>query len=732
MNVDFLHNQIIRDTISDKFIESFNENLLPSLLSEYGSALKELQFYEDHLASGFRVNGEFFYPLTVVTDGAPFTRWIKWKVANYRNYENFNPYTYKGKKLLDFELLSTAPAKFEEKLVGKSIYAPEGSMPLILSVPTPDKTFLAGKYSQSFVDELSRVITARIEEELEISGLSESGVVLELAFLPGTFMEHVVENTTYRRILIKARGCNARDLWIKWTRLDGEGTYTFTDDVACDEIEFDLGEDVPGKIREKEYRYLSSESVNKFQAAMSRKNITEWRDVMRRVVRRGEVESFGEPVEEAKITEPEIEPVLEAVEPEIEVEVVEIAEAAVAPEAVEPVTEPCEECAAEEEESVEEVTEEATEEATEEEETVSMIDPELVAMLTEKLDKVEEAEEANEIDSDLADLLKSAIGIVAEVAEKGGEEAYVSENAPVEEAAPEVVEEPVEEATAEAVEAEAAEVEEAEAEQAAEEAPEVEAVEEAAEAEEESTEAADEVVDAAALEAKIRAELEAKIRAELEVEMKLKADEAALIRERFEAQMRQEQREKELMAEAALAAIEAQQKLAKQREEEARQREIEEARRKEEEAIRKEEEARAAEEARIKAEREAEEARLKAEEEERRKAEEEARIKAVEEAKAEAEKALMGDSVYVSKTVRLYFRNNIDNNITKRIHEIILATIKYFHKEDVYIRIKANVPDSNTVVLNFVKIPEEELPLLVNIIKVLGRSDLSITKATVD
>ena len=92
MNVDFLHNQIIRDTISDKFIESFNENLVPALLAEYGSALKEVQLYEDHLASGFRVNGEFFYPLTLVTDGAPFTRWIKWKVANYRNYESFNPY----------------------------------------------------------------------------------------------------------------------------------------------------------------------------------------------------------------------------------------------------------------------------------------------------------------------------------------------------------------------------------------------------------------------------------------------------------------------------------------------------------------------------------------------------------------------------------------------------------------------------------------------------------------
>ena len=60
MNVDFLHNQIIRNTVSDKFIESFNENLVPRLLSEYGSALTEIQFYEDHLTSGFRIGGEFY------------------------------------------------------------------------------------------------------------------------------------------------------------------------------------------------------------------------------------------------------------------------------------------------------------------------------------------------------------------------------------------------------------------------------------------------------------------------------------------------------------------------------------------------------------------------------------------------------------------------------------------------------------------------------------------------
>ncbi len=728
MNIDFLHNQIIRDTISNQFIESFNENLVPMLLSEYGSSLSEIQLYEDHLASGFRVNGEFFYPLTLVSSGAPLTRWIKWQVQNYRNYDNFNPFTYKGKKLLDFELVDAVPEKFEEKIIGKPIYSPDGAMPVILTTPSPDKTFLAGKYQQGFVDELSRVITAKIEATLDIGGLSESGVVLEIAFLPGTFMEHVVENTTYRRILIKARGCNARDLWIKWTRLDGEGTYTFSDVVCAGDIEFDLGEDVPGKIREKEYRYLSSESVDKYQAAMSRKNITEWRDMMRRVVRRGEVESFA--VVEEKIT-PEIEDEEIVVEePEFEVEIEEVVDAVEVLENVDEldadVTENQETDAIADEysEDVEEA-EESDEDADEESDEFSGVDSELVAMLTEKLDKVEEAEEAHEIDSELADLLKSAIGIVAEAAEKGGEEALIAEST----GSDEVVED-----EAEAVE----DIEEVEAKEDAiedevvdtpteEEAPVTEAVAEEASDEEPEEAVASEkaALDPAELEKKLRAELEQKIRGELEIEMKLKADEAAQLRDRLDAQLRQETREKELMAEAALAAIEAQQRLAKQREEEEKQKA-------EEEARLAEEQRRAEEEARIKAEREAEEARIKEEMAARAKAEAEARIKAEEEAKAQAERDLMGDATYVSKTVRLFFRNTIDSDITKRIHEIILQTIKYFHKEDVYIRIKATIPDSNTVNLQFVKIPEEELPLLVNIVKVLGRSELGIMKATVD
>ena len=88
--------------------------------------------------------------------------------------------------------------------------------------------------------------------------------------------------------------------------------------------------------------------------------------------------------------------------------------------------------------------------------------------------------------------------------------------------------------------------------------------------------------------------------------------------------------------------------------------------------------------------------------------------------------------ISVSKNARLLFRAPIDPNVTKRIHEIILTTIKYFHKENVYIKIKATVPDATTVNLHFEKIPEEETELLINIIKVLGKSGLGITKVILE
>ena len=87
---------------------------------------------------------------------------------------------------------------------------------------------------------------------------------------------------------------------------------------------------------------------------------------------------------------------------------------------------------------------------------------------------------------------------------------------------------------------------------------------------------------------------------------------------------------------------------------------------------------------------------------------------------------------YTSKSVKLLFRRSVDPNITGRIHEIIKATLDYYGKSKVYLKIKATVPDTETVILEFVKIPMEEMELLGNIIKVLGNSGLGIAKAILE
>ena len=649
MNIDFLHNQIIRDTITQRFIESFNENLVPYLISEYGSSLTDVQFYEDHLTSGFRIDGEFHYPLTLVVDGRAFTRWIKWPVANYRNYDKFNPYTYKGAELLEFELLDEAPEALKGAIAARRIYADDSAMPVVLSSSVGDKTFLAGKFSQSFVDALSRAVTDAIECEFGITGLNQSGVVLELRFMPGTFMEHVVENSTYRRVLIKARGCSPRDLWIKWTRLDGRGTYTISDNADTDEIIFEIADEVPGKIREKEYRYLTAESVEKYQSAMSRKNMTEWREMMRRVIRRGEVERIDDEPKLA-ITVPKDE--------EVEEELVEAV-----PAAIEVQTSPAVEA--------------------------QTVETDPLAALLASLENQDDEPETDEGDDDLSDLLKTAIGITTAPA------AYTSE----EDEDTEDEEETEYEEELDEDENDEDEVDESEI--------------------EELDDVPVRVSTDSILEDKARLEIEQRIRAELEEELRRKHQEAEELRARLEAQLRAQTREKELMAEAARAAIQEQQRLAKEREEaEARARAEEELHRKERE--------RAEEEARVAKARAEEEARIRAELEAKERARREA------EAAAEAAKAAEPEVKYVSKIAKLIFKTNVDPNVTKRIHEIILATIKYYHKEDVYIKIKATIPDSNTVNLEFVKIPENEISLIVNIIKVLGRSDLGIVRATLD
>jgi hypothetical protein len=190
-----------------------------------------------------------------------------------------------------------------------------------------------------------------------------------------------------------------------------------------------------------------------------------------------------------------------------------------------------------------------------------------------------------------------------------------------------------------------------------------------------------------------------------------KAAEEARLKAEIEAKLRQEAREKERLAEAAMIAMEERRRLEAERAE----RERADAERAANAAA---ERARAEEQARVEAARAAEADRIRRE-----------REKAEEVAKVLVEQ---GAPKYISRTAEFTFRRIVDPNITKRIYEIVKATIEFYHKEDVYIRIKASVPDSSTVKLEFLEVPEEEGELVVNIIKALGKSDLGIAKATLD
>ena len=213
------------------------------------------------------------------------------------------------------------------------------------------------------------------------------------------------------------------------------------------------------------------------------------------------------------------------------------------------------------------------------------------------------------------------------------------------------------------------------------------------------------------IEARIRRELEEKMRAEME-ELRKKNEEAEMLREKLEAQKRAEARERERLAEAArLAVLDKEKREADRRAEEERDRL--EAERKAAEAKRIEEERRIAEE------RAAEQARIEAE------------LEAAKEEKAS--EPTPPPTKYISKTVTLIFRRGgVDSAMTKRVREIIVATIKYLHKEDVYIRIKASVVDNTTLMLVFSEVPESEQQLVIDIIQVLGKSNIGITKAILE
>ena len=613
------------------------------------------------------------------------------------------------------------------------------------------------KYPRSFMDEMARQLTAEIESACGIEGLADSSVELVFGFAQGTFLEHISENVTYRRLMLIDSVSAPRDFWVKWTRLAGDIV-----EYNSDNIRFELGEDVDQKIREREYRYLLTSGKDKYHNSMGRKKVTEWREVIKRAAKRGELHKVESDLElapetlelEARIADllgKKTTPIYQPEKEEISTVHSDESEFAAALEKMRMVVEETEEMQNEECRMQNEDEPQNCESSEEDEEF--------------KIDETPEEEPEDE-----GIIFEELTPPEAEDGEIGFKDLFegIEESEEIEE-----IEEIEESEEVEAIE-EVEEFEEIQEIEEIEEFEEIEKIEEPIAIEEKAPKVPEKTVATPIADraADIRAEIETKIRLEYESKARIKAEEELIalrreqqrlrienetilaeakkeqerlrleyekllaeterqeaqreaeeaqrraeeaeLRSQIELQLRQEAMERERLAEAARMAIEEQHRLEAENARIARQREEEE--RLEAEARRREEEERE-----LEALRQAELERIRREDEEAKE-------------RARAAMPEMGDGrySYTSKTVKLIFRRSVDPNITTRIYEIIKATVEYYGKDRVYLKIKAIVPDSQTVVLEFEHIPLEEMALLGNIIKILGNSGLGIAKAIVE
>ena len=507
---------------------------------------------------------------------------------------------------------------------------------------------------------------------------------------------------------------------MKWTRLNSAVAYSAFDTPSGDEILFELGEDVSQKIREREYRFLVKSDTDKYHSAMGRKNITEWRELIKRAVRRGDLEKVVNEVEIADHSDqvhdklssilsglgipvpkespaPEPAPISNGFDAELEK-----ARAAIFGESANALTE--------------EIS--VPDSVVFDFSSVAEIDSGVVASLEADgaLDPLPETDGITELAPDYEEPGEDS------PAEEDSDEDSLAELCAIdgEGAVPETdtLTQIDGDGVNEILEAKLRLVDEAMARGKAEE-----------EAERLRNDLDDlrRANDALTLEnSKLRAECEylrsqtERLTQEKERIESLRRAEADRLKDEIDARVRAENREKERLAEAARIAVENRKRIEEEQAAEAKRLLDEENKRRTEEEKRREEE-------RIMAEREREAERIRRETEM-------ARGTLVPEAIPAPARAkdTPPEYTYTSRRVRLYFKHLVDPNITKRIHDIIKTTIEFYHKDDVYIRIKATTPEEDIVLLDFLDIPEEEAELLVNIIKALGNSNIGITKATVE
>jgi hypothetical protein len=754
MIIDLFHNKIIKDTATDAFIDSFNTVLVPMLQYKYGDAIEAITMYEDYIADGFLSEGFWHYPLSVKLSGEDaIICWVKWPVTK-KTFRNNVPYTYIGSETVAFSFAEDVPEEFRDKLTGRAIDYDRSALKLSVEAVTDDPLLLVGKYSQTFIDELARQITLNIAKTVGVEGLEKSTMELQLVFAPGTYLEHTSENVTYRRLLLVDTGCQARDFWVKWTRIDGVGGVRVSDHAAAHSVKFEIGEDAPHKIREKEYRFLATANPNKYQSAMGKKTVTEWRDIIKRAIKHGILVKVATEKDLAKHAD-DLFAAFSAVS-----------------------------AAAEKKESVE------AHMPVVESKPVSTDPFDVVAALSKQMSApIPETEPVKTAEDDsLAALVRATLGRTGEAEAEPVTVAEESDEIPVFEEIPDEAEE--EELDDTALEAEEELVFEPVF------APITESVEEPeasvfdfAVLDEESEETftmgevtleeyertvdkAKEIAPAPSVDTEaIRREIEAQVRLELEAKARQQAEEEAQklrqererLREENERLMKiaREAEERRLAEEAArkkeeearrLAEEERQRALAAERAEAERQRLEQENRRRleEQERARIAETARLAveEQKRIEAERQAraerehraameKEAERLRQEEEARRADEKRRI-AEQQRREEEERRQRAAAVaqviptIVTKKANLIFRHTVDVNIAKRIKELIEETLRREEKTDVNIRIKAYPGDSSNVFVLEIKLPDSENNLLVSMMQTIGRSGIGVTKIVID
>ncbi len=702
MRINLLYNKIVADTISESFVKSFNENALPKL-SEKFSDVEEAVIYEDYLSDGIILAGTFFCPLTLVRGESVSRAFASWR-CDSKKFENAVPYAYLGKEALNIEISDSAPPEIEAKVAGRVPFFAKNAVKCTIDAQAPTKTFLSGKYSQSFVDIMRYSVTRALEAEFSIEGLSESSLELSLVFAPESFMEHVLDNVSYRRVLVSAKACAPRDLWIKWTRLDAGGTYTVSSHVKKSDILFEICDDVPEKIREREYRYLiKSSGISAYKNAMSRKNFTEWRELLKRVIKRGEVVKLWEnnnkdyiiPTHEHITENPTLvqeEKSIPNTETMLEKEDFFDSEISLKLQSV------LENCNIEPEYESEPVEED--------------INPDITELLRTLLagggeENVETRDDFS-FETEKEDELPPF--------DIDAEEPYIHEEEDKADVSVNMAEEETFEEDSQDLDIE----EEQKTELASFDIPSTLDVLSDFNYDNESNEILNikerelselkeinKALSSRILELENENAKFAEIVSNYEKEIAESRRERRTLIEALDAAKRREDRERDMLAEAAKIAV----------------------------AERYESEA----EAPVVSEEDDSEILRLQEEEKQKELLEEAVI--LEEAKREAEKLSTQNKAeaeksspvrYVSKNADISFRHPVDPNITKRIQEIIVTTVKYFGKEDVYMKIKATIPDPYMVRLEFVAIPENESALLTDIIRVLGHSKIGITKVLLD